>query len=378
MLKSIRKNNLENQTTTHSIQFFRYLISLALVLFACVSVMADKPTVNPAAVLDFDGDGKTDLAVVRDVVSRGRLHWYILSSQTNQMIPPLEFGISDDIGRPIPADYDGDGKWDIAVFRAGTSPGIPLEGYFYVWQSSTNSMRVFRWGYDITDDANLTQDFDGDRKADPTVVRCSDERLVWYSLMSATNYQERITTFGYCRRNVIYSWDRKDRAIRGDFDGDGKADIAVYRSYNFWNRSPSSTFHVLRSSDGKTQSMGLTFPGRPTCNVVQADFDGDGKTDFATVSSQWNGNYHQIWWYWIRSSDGRFDSAPFGYRVPGSGYGDGAIVGDYDGDGMSDLAIIRDEPPARYFYINRSRDGFIVIHWGMSSLENVLAGFFVI
>ncbi len=66
---------------------------------------------------DYDGDGKTDLAVFRDGI------WYL--QQTTDGAKVIHFGLAAD--KPVAADYDGDGKSDLAVYR---------DGMWYLQQSS--------------------------------------------------------------------------------------------------------------------------------------------------------------------------------------------------------------------------------------------------
>lgn len=62
---------------------------------------------------DYDGDNREDIAVFRP--SDG--YWYRLNSNTGQFVA-VQFGLNGDI--PVPGDYDGDGRDDQAVYRAGT------------------------------------------------------------------------------------------------------------------------------------------------------------------------------------------------------------------------------------------------------------------
>ena len=55
----------------------------------------------------YDGDGKTDVAIVRHGI------WWIYQSTLE--VAALDWGNGTDI--PVPADYDGDGKADVAVYR---------------------------------------------------------------------------------------------------------------------------------------------------------------------------------------------------------------------------------------------------------------------
>jgi hypothetical protein len=79
---------------------------------------------------DYDGGGKTDIAVFRPADG----NWYIWFSETQQF-QALHFGASGD--KPVPADYDGDGRADLTIYR---------NGFWWIWRSSNNSQSVFQWG----------------------------------------------------------------------------------------------------------------------------------------------------------------------------------------------------------------------------------------
>jgi hypothetical protein len=121
-----------------------------------------------------------------------------------------------------------------------------------------------------------------------------------------------------------------------DFDGDGKADIGVYRD---------GAWYILRSSDGGMTVVG--WGGAAGDEVVPADYDGDGKTDVAI--------YRSGAWFIVKSSGG----------TSVSGWGGAAqdvpVPADYDGDGKADIAVYRDGA----WFIRRSTDsGTTVVGWG--------------
>ena len=92
------------------------------------------PSVNllPGFPADYDGDGKTDIAVYRPATGV----WFIINSATSS-VGAQPWGVSSDI--PVPGDYDGDGKTDIAVYR-------PATGVWFIINSATSSVGAQQWG----------------------------------------------------------------------------------------------------------------------------------------------------------------------------------------------------------------------------------------
>ncbi len=246
------------------------------------------PVASTHVVSDFDGDGKSDPAIVR--TGGGSAIWY---SKVTAGVSIQQFGLSSDTF--VPADYDGDGKTDIAVFRAGN---------WWTYRSSSGTVSSEQFG--TAGDAAVTGDFDGDGKADLGVFR-SGTWWVKRSSDGATQTQH---------------WGAAgDKPLVGDFDGDGKDDFAVYRPAD-------SVWWIIRSSNGTTISLQFGIPGDVP---VPADFDGDGLTNMAVyrpaegvwyTSTDVNNNYYGSV-YWGISTD-----------VP--------VPGDYDGDGKDDVAVYRD------------------------------------
>jgi hypothetical protein len=132
-----------------------------------------------------------------------------------------------------------------------------------------------------------------------------------------------------------------ERGTIGDFDGDSKADVAIYRA-------TTGQWWIWRSIDNTAASIAW---GSPTDNVVPGDYDGDGRTDAAI----WRPSTGQ---WWIRSS---LDNAVI--SIPWGSPSDIPVPGDYDGDGKTDAAIWR--PTTGQWWIQGSLDNAVLsIAWG--------------
>lgn len=128
--------------------------------------------------------------------------------------------------------------------------------------------------------------------------------------------------------------------IRLDYDGDGKADISVFR--------PSEgRWYLNRSNTGiATVSWGLN-GDKP----LPADYDGDGKTDAAV----WRPSDGK--WYVINSETNTFSILEWGLT------GDIPILANFDGDSRSDRAVWR--PSEGKWYVNNG-SGLQVFGWGLT------------
>jgi len=214
----------------------------------------------------------------------------------------IQFGSQNDI--PVPEDYDGDGRDDIAVWREGSL------AFFYILNSSNNTFRSEQFGR-TGDNPRIVGDWDGDNRADPAVYRngaaAGEQSFFFYrpSTQAGVSF-------------VPIQWGTNgDLPQRGDFDGDNRQDAAVFRPSN-------AVWYIRQSSNSQPRYVqwGLASDRR-----VPADYDGDGRTDLAI--------FRDGLWAVLQSSNNLPRYQQFGQ---GS---DTTVPGDYTGDGRTDFAVYR-------------------------------------
>lgn len=242
----------------------------------------------------------TDLAVWRP--STGT--WWVMGGQGSAPVSQ-SWGINGD--KPVPGDYDGDGKTDFSVFRPITGQA----GEWYVLRSSDGSWEpIISWG--SAADILVPADYDGDGKTDRAVWRPSDG--VWYIVKSSTgtSIYETYGTTG-------------DVPMPADYDGDGRADVAVWRNSN-------KTFYSKNTSNGAAQSVATppgTVPDSDEWRAAGSDYDGDGRAEYALYDK------NSAMWYILQSSSGSLVVEQWGNAE------DLPVHNDYDGDGKCDIAVWR-------------------------------------
>ncbi len=178
-------------------------------------------------------------------------------------------------------------------------------------------------------------DFDGDGKADISVFRPSDG--IWHLNRSASGFSA--THFGLST----------DKLTPADFDGDGKTDIAVYRNGTwFWLNSSNGTFNAFQF-------------GIASDIPVPADYTGDGRAELAV--------FRDGFWYSLNISNNQFQAVQFGIST------DKPVVADYDGDGKVDIAVVRQSGGVSNWYILGTTRGFYGSQFGTDTDKLVPADY---
>jgi len=299
---------------------------------------------SKTATCDYDGDGKTDFALRR--VTSGQFWWYIgLSGGGASRIQ--QWGKSGDT--VVCGDYDGDSKTDLTVWRSGAA----LTAGFYILQSADNTVRFEQFGQS-QDNATVVGDYDGDGKTDVAVYRNganAGEQSYFYYRGSANNPNGNVT---YIPWGIQF-----DRPYTGDFDGDGKSDIAVQRNIN-----SVSTHFIRQSADN---SLRIAYLGLNTDSIIPGDYNGDGKTDVALVRNE-NSNRT---WYVTTDFGASYSTTAWGVSNALS------AVGDYDGDGKADITVYQNDTNGGgfNFFVLKSSDNLMMTYrWGQN-LDFPLAAF---
>lgn len=267
---------------------------------------------NSLAIGDFNGDGKSDVAVTL----AGSIG-VMLGVGDGTFLPPTKFKAGSQPWFVAVGDFNGDGKADLAVANL-TDNNVSIllgngDGTFKppVNYPSGNSPYSIAVG-----------DFNGDGQADIAVTSYGGVNVL---LGNGDGTLKQ--AFSYPVGNPLNS---PTSVAISDFNGDGRADLVVANPSELSSQVGQFGNNVsilLGNGDGSFQVAVNYKAGANPYFVTVADFNGDGKSDFAVVGANIS--------VFLGNGDGTFHS-PVNYIV---GIGARTIaVGDFNGDGKTDLA----------------------------------------
>lgn len=247
-------------------------------------------TINAA---DFIGDAKTDIAIWRP----GEFQYYeTLFPETS--VAPVTYErwgqTSDNIGRD--GDYDGDGKDDETIIRIVSSQ---LQ-WWIKGSGGINRVTTFgRTAMGISTFAFQGADFNNDGREELIVAEvAASGAATWFVGDSITGAQLYQVNWGNFNTDYLINPD--------DYTGDGIADFVVWGAGRAG--SDAGNWYILNTAAGTPlPRVNFGVPGFVGGDVpLRGNYDGDQKADIAV----WRPSTQT--WYWLNSSDGTLGAQQWG------------------------------------------------------------------
>jgi hypothetical protein len=291
---------------------------------------------------DFNADGKTDILRWYDdptynavFLSNGDGTFVQASSPTY-----AQFGHSNGAAGSLVGDFNGDGRPDVLLWRDDPSLNRLLlsngDGTFT--QPAAFNPSFSQLGHSNRTMGILLGDFNADGKTD--ILRWYDDptyNAVFLSNGDGTFVQASSPTYAQFGHS-----NGAAGSLVGDFNGDGRPDVLL------WRDDPSLNRLLLSNGDGTFTQPAAFNPSfsqlghsNRTMGILLGDFNADGKTDIL----RWydDPTYNAVF---LSNGDGTFvqASSPTYAQFGHSNSTAGSFAADFNGDGRSDVLAWRDDP----------------------------------
>ncbi|MFD8500943.1 trypsin-like serine protease [Amycolatopsis sp. NPDC059657] len=295
---------------------------------------------------DFNGDGRDDIAASYDTgnASNKIFVWNGGSPALGIPVQRWETGAGNweaYRARWVSGDFNGDGRSDAAAFY-NYNDGLTRLWVFYATATGFESP-VVKWdsGFGNTAAQNakwVAGDFDGDGKTDIggfyDLGNAQTKLYVWTA--TATGFAAPAERFDSKPGN----WESyRATWISGDFNGDGRTDLAA--NYNYGG-GVVRIFVAYSTESGTVNPVEKWYSGpnnyaAENARWVAGDYNGDGRADIAGLYDLGNANTKMFTWY--GTATGFLDPAAT-WETGNGNWELGRsrwVSGDYNGDGRTDL-----------------------------------------
>jgi hypothetical protein len=273
---------------------------------------------NTVLTADFNGDGIPDLVILGGAIS-------VLLGNGDGTFTAAPYPSSDLPGAIAVGDFNGDGIPDLAVapvLDEGNSEVLlgTGDGTF------TNGNGSFGIGNGTsTSNSIAVADFNGDGNLDLVETCASVDDQPCNLLLIQFGNGDGTFMHSSGIPGIPLDFSGSQSVAVGDFNGDGKPDLAV-------TNSGANGVNVFLNREGGLSAVpAIPATGNSPTSIVAADVNGDGKLDLAVANS--GSNYVTIL---LRNGDGTFTAA----ASPAADTGSTSVASaDFNGDGKEDLVV---------------------------------------
>ncbi|WP_228181683.1 FG-GAP-like repeat-containing protein [Streptomyces anulatus] len=302
---------------------------------------------------DYNGDGRSDLADWYDHADKSdSIHSFLTNSDGTFKTPFAGWNVPPDswnagIMKRTTGDFNGDGIGDVAAVYGYQDGRVSLwtwlgnaQGRF---ASPFESWKVPAGNWSFKRMRLNSGDFNGDGR---------DDVAVWYDYADGRDALWTFTANVRGGFNTPFtSWTSpagnwtaaRDKQVTGDFNGDGRDDLAVFHGYS---DGSNKIFTFLAAPTGGFNSAvgswtSTSWGSWDRTTVHAGDFDGDGRDDIAGWYDYADG--HDSIYVFPSSAAGTFSSTTEAWTTPaGNMWRDhmSISIGDYNGDGLDDFGAL--------------------------------------
>jgi len=335
-------------------------------------IKSSNPATNPfpqsVAIGDFNGDGKQDIAVpVYSIFTSFSDLTVLLGNGDGTFDAGPVVGVAgQNVNNAVAADFNGDGKLDLAISLPDANEIQVLLGNgdgSFTALSPVSATAIF---------VIATGDFNRDGKADLVLVNPGTSSVAILLGNGDGTFTEKtnivlsggaeavavgdlnrdgipdLAVVNYVSQTVTILLGNGDGTFRrvkaqpstgveplsiaiGDFNGDGISDLVVSNQNNGFPNLGTITVLLGNGKGGFKATAASPLTGSLPETLAVADFDGDGKLDLVTANAGSNtisvllGQGHGLFAKALTFSAGKDPLC--------------AVVGEFNGDGVPDLAI---------------------------------------